>query len=308
MKLSHVLSSAPVLGQAGAYLVTPDGTPAPGSSVYCSLWVQDSYALTCAIIEKFYGLTEALFEEWNPSTTLLGDSCTLISDLYYCVQINYSTMSTLSTSPPTSTTKSTSSSSATTTTSSSTIVTATSTTTSTTLKTSTTSTTSSTTSTGNGVATPTPYQSGMTTSCDTFHLVVSGDGCYDIAAAAGIALADFYTWNPAVGTTCASLWLGYYVCTGIIDTITTSTTATRTTTTSTTSTTTSSSAIATPTPYQSGMTTTCDTFHLVVSGDGCYDIAAAAGIALADFYTWNPDVGSTCASLWLGYYVCIGIK
>ncbi|KAH9212001.1 hypothetical protein DL95DRAFT_426841 [Leptodontidium sp. 2 PMI_412] len=123
------------------------------------------------------------------------------------------------------------------------------------------------TSSGNGVATPTPYQSGMTTSCDTIHLVVSGDGCYDIAAAAGIALAEFYTRNPAVGTTCASLWLDYY----------------------------------------SGMTTTCDTFHLVVSGDGCYDIAAAA-IALANFYPWNPNVGSTCASLWLGYYVCIRIK
>lgn len=22
-------------------------------------------------------------------------------------------------------------------------------------------------------------------------------------------------------------------------------------------------------------------------------------------YKWNPDVGTNCASLWLGYYVCV---
>jgi hypothetical protein len=55
------------------------------------------------------------------------------------------------------------------------------------------------------------------------------------------------------------------------------------------------------------MTSDCDLFHLVVSGDGCYAIATAADISLADFYTWNPAVGSTCATLYLGYYVCIGV-
>lgn len=31
-----------------------------------------------------------------------------------------------------------------------------------------------------------------------------------------IAYSDFYSWNPAVGTSCASLWPGYYVCIAIL--------------------------------------------------------------------------------------------
>lgn len=80
-----------------------------------------------------------------------------------------------------------------------------------------------------------------------------------------------------------------------------------TTTTKTTTTTTSGNGVATPTPTQSGMVSNCKKFYLVVSGDGCYDIAAAAGIALSDFYAWNPAVGDTCAGLWPNYYVCVGI-
>ncbi|KAL4861741.1 hypothetical protein BDV12DRAFT_190881 [Aspergillus spectabilis] len=77
-------------------------------------------------------------------------------------------------------------------------------------------TTTTTTTTGNGVTTPTPYESGITDDCDKFHLVVSGDACADIVSDAGITLDDFYIWNPTVGTDCSGLWLGYYVCVGIL--------------------------------------------------------------------------------------------
>lgn len=164
----------------------------------------------------------------------------------------------------------------------------------TTLVTSTTTTTTS----DNGITTPTPTQSGMVSDCDDFYLVVSGDSCYDIAADAGISLDDFYDWNPAVGSDCASLWPDYYVCTGISGTATT-TVATTTTATG--------NGVITPTPTQAGMVSDCGDFYLVVSGDGCYDIAANAGISLDDFYAWNPAVGSDCASLWPDYYVCVGI-
>lgn len=152
-------------------------------------------------------------------------------------------------------------------------------------------------------AAPSPTQSGLTSNCDDFYLVVSGDGCYDIAADNGISLDDFYDWNPAVGDDCSGLWPNYYVCVGI------STTAPTTTTTSKATTTTSSgNGITTPTPTQAGMVSNCDTFHLVVSGDGCYDLAASAGITLDEFYSWNPAVGDDCSGLWTGYYVCIGIQ
>ncbi|KAI8944635.1 hypothetical protein F4801DRAFT_571068 [Xylaria longipes] len=159
----------------------------------------------------------------------------------------------------------------------------------------TTTTTTSTTSAGNGVSTPTPTQTGMTKSCNKFHKVVSGDTCSDLSVANGISLADFYSWNPDVGSTCALLILDYYVCVGTIGG------STPTTTTS------PGNGIATPTPTQTGMTKSCNKFHKVVSGDSCSDLATSNGISLSDFYSWNPDVGSTCALLILDYYVCIGV-
>ncbi|KAH8598447.1 hypothetical protein B0O99DRAFT_738710 [Bisporella sp. PMI_857] len=156
MKLSHLLSSAVVaLPLVGAYLVSPDGTAAPGTTSACSEWVQDSYSLTCAIIERFYGMTEAQFEEWNPSVTQLGSGCTLISGLYYCVQINYSTMSTLPTGLPITSTSTTLS---------------TSTTTSSVLTNSKTSSTSTTESS----VTPTTTSSGSGTTTPIWLLVVTG--------------------------------------------------------------------------------------------------------------------------------------
>ncbi|KAJ8121084.1 hypothetical protein ONZ43_g2376 [Nemania bipapillata] len=222
MKSSDLAVFASALGLAQSYLVAPPGTPAPGAISSCSEWVQQSYVITCDIIEQFYGMTAAEFEAWSSTTT---------------------------------------------------------------------------TTSGNGVTTPSPTQAGVVSNCNKFHLVVSGDDCYDLAATSGITLDNFYAWNPTVGSTCANLWLGYYVCVGIISS----------TTTTTASTTKTGNAIATPTPYQAGLTANCDSFHLVITGDSCYDISAAAGITLANFYAWNPAVGSTCGSLLAGYYTCIGI-
>jgi hypothetical protein len=57
----------------------------------------------------------------------------------------------------------------------------------------------------------------MATNCNKFYLVIKGDECGTIASKAGISLADFYAWNPAVGSTCATLGLNDYVCTGTLD-------------------------------------------------------------------------------------------
>ncbi|KAF1819303.1 carbohydrate-binding module family 50 protein [Dissoconium aciculare CBS 342.82] len=343
MKLSFVLLLQTIIaGQVGCYLVAPPGPPAPGSDPGCTMWFQDSYGLNCSIVEQYYGLTESQFEAWNPSTTDAGSACHMVKKLYYCVQVNYSSMSIHSISPPTSSTTghpptskvtletppptqnsmlsstipqggtgqaSTHSSTQTTVVvqTSSTLITnvqTTGTTKATTPSATTTGATKTTTANGNGVTTPTPYQPGMTTSCRSFHLVVSGDTCSAIASAASISLGQFYSWNPAVGNSCASLYLNYYVCVAIIAPDSSSPGAT-TSTAQSPSPTTSANGVATPTPYQSGMSASCRTFHLVTSGDTCYAIAQAAGISLNDFYGWNPSVGSSCGSLWQGYYVCI---
>jgi hypothetical protein len=148
----------------------------------------------------------------------------------------------------------------------------------------------------------------MVDDCDAFYLVVSSDTCADIASSAGISVSDFESWNPTVGSDCSGLWLDYYVCIGIVGGNTSSTTTTTTTTSTSMSTSTSTgNGVTTPTPYETGMVDDCDTFHLVVSGDDCADIASDAGITLDEFYTWNPTVGTSCSGLWLGYYVCVGI-
>lgn len=160
----------------------------------------------------------------------------------------------------------------------------------------TTTTTTSTTSTPtNGISTPTPTRPGMVSNCDAFYNVKSGDECGVIARNHGISVNQLYTWNTQIGADCSGLWAGYYICVSVIGVDPTSTT------------TSTGNGIATPTPTQTGMVGNCRVFHLVVSGDNCESIAQDAGITLARFYSWNSAVGSSCGSLYLGYYVCIGI-
>jgi hypothetical protein len=144
----------------------------------------------------------------------------------------------------------------------------------------------------------------MASNCNKFYLVESGDQCGTIAANEGITLTEFYSWNPAVGTNCEYLDLGDYVCVDVIG-VTPSQTSTETMIPTSTV---LGDGIPTPTPYQTGMVTNCDTFHLVVSGDECGDLATDYGISLTQFYNWNPAVGSSCQYLELGYYVCVGVE
>lgn len=161
-----------------------------------------------------------------------------------------------------------------------------------------TSTTSTTSKPGNGISTPNPIQTGMVGNCNKFHLVVSGDSCAAIATSNNIALADFYTWNPAVKTDCTSLLLGDYVCVGIVGGTTIKPTST---------TTKPGNGISTPTPTQTGMVSNCNTFYLVKTGDSCAAIATSKGISLDNFYKWNPAIKTDCSGLWVSYYVCVNI-
>ncbi|OJJ48046.1 hypothetical protein ASPZODRAFT_141589 [Penicilliopsis zonata CBS 506.65] len=272
MVLTRLIAVAFWVTMVSAYLVTPPGSVFPGADSDCSGWVEATSGLTCAEVEAVEGITAAEFEAWNPLILEVYSTCELETGFYYCIQVDFD--STSASSSSTSTSTSTSSSS---------------------------STSISVTITGDGVTTPSPIQTGMISTCDDFYLVVSGDECGTIAADAGISLATFYAWNPAVGTSCAYLDVGDYVCIGVLG----GTTASPTTG-SVTSTTTGDG-ISTPSPIQTGMVSTCDEFHLVVSGDDCATIAADAGISLDTFYAWNPAVGTSCAYLDLGDYVCIDI-
>ncbi|KAK2038552.1 LysM domain-containing protein [Colletotrichum somersetense] len=137
---------------------------------------------------------------------------------------------------------------------------------------------------------PGPTQPGIVEGCQNYYVAVSGDGCWAIANANGIDLADFYEWNPALNGDCSGLWPTYAYCVrGPASSG-------------------GSDPVNPPGPTQEGITTSCKKYHLVVSGDGCWAIQQKYGIAdYATFVKWNPALGSDCQNLWPDYAVCVGV-
>lgn len=185
-----------LLGLSSAYTVDPP-TTAPSDTIKdCTAWVVVAATDTCAALASDNSITLAQFNQYNPST---ASKCVLITGDSYCTEQHFGL-------PPVST-------------STSTIITTT------------------------RISTPGPIQTGMISNCNKFYLVKSGDRyvqytafacrhvtnnrrrCPDIASSNGISLANFYAWNPAVGSDCNFLIGSDYVCVGIIGgtTLTTST-------------------------------------------------------------------------------------
>lgn len=157
----------------------------------------------------------------------------------------------------------------------------------------------------------------MVSGCTKFYLVVANDGCWAIANANSIALEDFYAWNPAVGSDCATLQPTYYVCVGRGGAASTPPVTSRATTPTPSSTslrssssqrpiTSSATRPAPPGPTQAGIPANCNKWVLQKDGVYCYDMAQAAGIALDRLYALNPALNGDCSGLWPGYAYCIG--
>ncbi|KAF4340316.1 hypothetical protein FBEOM_5765 [Fusarium beomiforme] len=136
-----------------------------------------------------------------------------------------------------------------------------------------------------------PTQKGIAQNCNKYVKVQKTTTCKSIEKEYKLSFADFYKWNPAVGKRC-QLSAGYYVCVGVTPTTTSPT---------------KGSGDKTPSPVQKGIAKSCNKYQLVSKGGTCSAIASDSKISLADFYTWNPAVGSKCQSLWAGYYVCVGV-
>ncbi|KAI9162744.1 LysM domain-containing protein [Paramyrothecium foliicola] len=158
--------------------------------------------------------------------------------------------------------------------------------------------TSTTTAPTNGVATPTPIQPGMVGNCDAFHKVKSGDTCDALSKTYGVTIQQLTTWNTQIGATCGSMWLDYHICVSIIGVNPTMTITTSTTTRS-------GNGIATPTPIQPGMTTSCTKFHYISPGNTCSQITSFQKITQAQFYKWNPAIGANCNNLQSGTHACV---
>ncbi|KAI4125114.1 MAG: hypothetical protein LQ338_004442 [Usnochroma carphineum] len=144
---------------------------------------------------------------------------------------------------------------------------------------------------------PSPTQSGITSRCTKYYKTVSGDTCQVISDRFGtFSVAQFETWNPAVGNDCSQLFLSYYYCIAVPGTPTTrSSTSTSTT-----------SNITTPTPngpqpQQPGIISNCSKFYLVKSGDSCYTIEQAQKVSAANFQEWNTGIKTDCSNLFVGH-------
>ena len=60
-----------------------------------------------------------------------------------------------------------------------------------------------------------PTQTGIAANCDEYYNVIAGDSCAAIEEAYGITFAQLYEWNPAIGSNCETLDVGYAVCVGV---------------------------------------------------------------------------------------------
>jgi LysM repeat protein len=145
---------------------------------------------------------------------------------------------------------------------------------------------------------PSPTQDGIISTCARYHKAVSGDTCQKIVDQYGtFSSTQFRGWNPAVGTDCSGLWLGYYYCIGVPGTPTVKPTSSTPKPTGCTA--------SVPTPTQPGAVCACKKWHKVASGNTCATIEKLYSITAANFNKWNPQVGSDCSTLWLGYNVCV---
>ncbi|KAF2737440.1 hypothetical protein EJ04DRAFT_395349, partial [Polyplosphaeria fusca] len=152
-------------------------------------------------------------------------------------------------------------------------------------------------------ATPTPVllpiRDGAIANCTEYVSAFYGWTCDNILETYSISIAQFFSWNPAVGSDCSNLWPNYRYCVrppGWVDPTITTTGPMATTTGS-----------PKPSPVQAGQPSNCNSWHKAIEGDGCWSIANDALITSDQFYAWNPAVGDQCANgVWLGYYYCIG--
>lgn len=60
-----------------------------------------------------------------------------------------------------------------------------------------------------------PTQTGIASNCNKYYTVVAKDSCAKIETTYNITFAELYQWNPAIGSDCEDLEVGYSVCVGI---------------------------------------------------------------------------------------------
>ncbi|KAJ5796251.1 uncharacterized protein N7518_004791 [Penicillium psychrosexuale] len=60
-----------------------------------------------------------------------------------------------------------------------------------------------------------PTQTGIASNCNEYHTVASRDSCAAVKSEYGVTFAQLYEWNPAIGSDCQYLDVGYAICVGV---------------------------------------------------------------------------------------------
>lgn len=159
--------------------------------------------------------------------------------------------------------------------------------------------------TGTGPQPPAPTHEGQPSDCDGWHVVSGSDSCQSVADSAGISLATFLEWNPAVSRDCiTNFWLGQAYCVGRSGSgsvVTTTPSSMRSSTPSPTA------APTPPAPTHTGQPSDCNKWDVVVESDSCGSLASDNGISADQFFAWNPAVSRDClTNFWLGQAYCVG--
>lgn len=127
----------------------------------------------------------------------------------------------------------------------------------------------------------------VVTTCTTFHSIVNGDTCYDIASANNLSLLDFFSINSQLNdNACNNLQIGDLVCVA--------------------------STLASNQTPQAGATQqtvsqqTCATRHVVANGDTCYFISQLSFTSLDELFALNPTLNlASCDNLFIGQNICV---
>jgi hypothetical protein len=152
--------------------------------------------------------------------------------------------------------------------------------------------------------------------------VVANDTCALIESAFDISFTQFQAWNPSIDAACLLLQLGDAYCVDGNNVAVSSSIAAATTITSS-----SVTAVTAPGPTQTGIVANCNAWTLCESGKSppairvsrkdrslicflgcsCSAIESEYGLTFAQFYAWNPAIGSGCTDLELGEAYCVGV-
>jgi LysM repeat protein len=174
-------------------------------------------------------------------------------------------------------------------------------------------TSNSTTTTSGYVSAPDPTPTGTTENCYQWHVVVANDDCTFVEDEYGVTFAQLQQGNPNINSACSNLILGDACCVDGESTagsksgsvLPSSNTSSEIAASSTSKRTTTTSTVFIPGPTQSGITSGCTGYYLVQSGDSCASIDSKFDISFAQFYAWDPAIGSNCGALWLGEVYCL---